>query len=768
MLLVAGCAVRRTIPQGEVLLTRNRVEVDRTVEREQRITQGEISKYIKQKPSSGLFGIRNRIYAIANPDKDNWWNNFLRNTGSAPVVLDTTLTARSVQNIKNYLDTRGYIRSEEQYVLRIDSAKRKAQVTYLTRQGEPYIINSLNYDFRDKLIEQIFIYDSLSYIKPGEMFDPSALSAESEAVTDYLRNMGYYNFTVDNIHYLVDTTVGNHRADITMIVRRNIADYDDQGRAVMENNMVYRIAQINIYPDYDPTKAATDPHYNNNLDTLWYDGLNIITPRGSKFNLSMIRSIINFYPGYLYSATDVNRTYDNIMRLGYYKSAGITFSVLPKTEESYITFVTPDADRTEQTTEGYLKCDIRCTPTMKQGYTVELEASTTSSFYGLATTLGYRNRNLFGGAEQLDVSFKFGYEMLKVKGSRNSYEVGGKVGLSFPRFVAPFIVDRLNTAFNPQTRFEISINSQRRPYYHRILSTVNYGYSWGNGRHSSFLVRPVDINLVKMNYVSEEFLDMLQNKYLRNSYSPQLIAGISGSYLYNNQAVGTSANSAVLRINWESNGNLLYGVDRLVKAKQNSDGKYELFGTKYAQYVRADATLSQKFNLGEKSALVYRLYGGYGYNYGNSTDIPFDRLFYAGGINSMRGWTVRTLGPGSVAAPEKVLYPSQLGNMRLEANLELRFPMWDVVHGALFFDLGNIWYAGSGDFEEESIFRLNRFYRQLGFNTGYGIRLDFNIMVLRLDWGIKLHDPNQPAGERWIHNFRLSNTALNFGIGYPF
>ena len=343
------------------------------------------------------------------------------------------------------------------------------------------------------------------------------------------------------------------------------------------------------------------------------------------------------------------------------------------------------------------------------------------------------------------------------------------MALNVPRFMTPFPIDRLQRAHDPQTRFEASYNTQRRPYYHRSLLSGAFGYSWGGGEYSTYTLRPLDISLVKMNYVSEEFLNRLQNPYLRNSYTSQMIAGISGAYLYDRQS-GSRRSSSTFRLGWETSGNLLYGIDRMVGHRAEGEDFYRAFGIRYAQYARIDASWAGSTPVGEQSAIAYRLYGGYGYSYGNGKNmsIPFDRLFYAGGINSMRGWPVRTLGPGGSAAPTDVLYPSQLGNMRLEANLEMRFPLSNMVDGALFFDVGNIWNAGHGDYTPDSKFQFDTFYKQLGFNTGLGVRFDLNVTVLRLDWGIRLHDPNLPAGDRWIKNFRLKNTALNFGIGYPF
>ncbi|MDE5707865.1 MAG: outer membrane protein assembly factor, partial [Alistipes sp.] len=267
------------------------------------------------------------------------------------------------------------------------------------------------------------------------------------------------------------------------------------------------------------------------------------------------------------------------------------------------------------------------------------------------------------------------------------------------------------------------------------------------------------------------------NQYLIYSYKSQFIAGLSFGYVYNNQFKHLGGNATMIRFNVETAGNLVDGLEHLFSHPQAGQSYYRIFGLRYAQYVRADLSLSRKITLGEKTALAGRLYGGAAVAYGNSDIVPFDRMFYAGGSNSMRGWTPRTLGPGSVLITD-LEYPTQLGDMRLEANLEFRFPIWGIVHGAAFLDVGNIWnlkdkslYSDSSVSASDAastVFRFGDFYRQLGFDTGVGLRLDIKFAVLRLDWGIQLHNPNNPAGERWIHNFKWKNTALNFGVGYPF
>ncbi len=314
----------------------------------------------------------------------------------------------------------------------------------------------------------------------------------------------------------------------------------------------------------------------------------------------------------------------------------------------------------------------------------------------------------------------------------------------------------------------LSANWQDRAYYSRTLFGANWGYSWGIRRFGNIILRPIDLGFVKMGHIDGSFREQLNNPYLAAAYNDQLIAGISASYVFNNQPRDLDAGAVVVRLNFETTGNLFSGLAHAF-GKPEAGGHYNILGVRFSQYVRGDVAFSQKIVLGEKTSIAYRVQGGAIYSYGNSSSPPFDKLFFAGGANSMRGWAVRTLGPGNQAYVRQN-YPAQMGDVKLEANLELRFPMVKSVGGAVFFDVGNIWFMHSrpDEYPDEAVFRFRNFYRQLGFNTGVGIRVDLRFVVLRLDWGIQLHSPNRPTGERWIYDFKWRNTALNFGVGYPF
>ena len=778
-ILCSACSVTRKLSDGEYFLQRVRIEDDKQTPRHERITPPELEQYVRQTPNKRFLGTNFYVwsYNLANPDKDNWWNNFKRKVGEAPVLLDMALTQRSAQNLKTYMNSRGYYSSRVDFEVDTTRRRKRAYVTYRTHQGEPYRITSISYDFRDRQLQPIIESDSAaSLLRVGSIFNITELDKERERIATFLNDRGYYDFSVNNIEYRVDTLGGNRKVGIRMIVKRNITGYDERGQAIQENNRIYRISEINVMPDYNPTVDSEEQQLTN-LDTVRYKGLNIISNGTPNVRPAVLHSAIPLTPNTIYNASLVNRTYGEIMSLGYFKSARIAFEPID-TGEADTTFVHYAGDgrtaysptKFDNIKEGNLRCYILGSPTLKQSFNVELEGSTTSSFYGLSATVGYQNRNLFRGVETLNTAVTFGYEYMKAPNTskRKANELGFSVGLAFPRFIAPFHISTRSINI-PRTSVDISFNYQDRPYYRRDLSRISWAYSWRsmNGRYS-YQLRPIDLNWIHVSYINEDFFASLENEYLRQSYMTQAIAGLSGSYTYNNQNKNVGGNATLLRVNFESAGNLL-NLFELAFSQKTDGGYYNILGVRYSQYVRGDVSLSRKIVLGEKTALAGRIFAGVGVPYGNSTALPFDRLFYVGGSNSMRGWSPRTLGPGNSPAQDTP-YPVQMGDIRLEANLEFRFPIWGMFHGATFLDLGNVWYMGHdrAQVPADGVFHWDRFYKQLGFNTGLGLRIDIKFVILRLDWGIQLHNPNRPQGERWINDFRWKNTALNFGVGYPF
>lgn len=324
---------------------------------------------------------------------------------------------------------------------------------------------------------------------------------------------------------------------------------------------------------------------------------------------------VPLYPNYVYNSAQVNRAYTDLMSLGYFKSAKIEFVEQPQSAEvtNYVSFIGASADSTQTryTREGYLKCNILCTPTLKQSFKVDLEGSTTSSFYGLKATVGYQNRNIFRGAEAFDVSFTAGYEFMKAPDARKkrATEFGITTGLTFPRFLMPWRTRRFRSVNQPKTKVELSVNFQDRPYYRRTLSSAGITYQWTNNRYSTFSLRPIDINVVDVNNLDESFLminktdsagqqELTPNKYLLESFRTQFIGGLTFGYSYNNQRKNLGGNATNIRFNFETAGNLIDAVDRLFYARPKDGSPAKIFGIEYSQYFRTRLSISPQDHAG--------------------------------------------------------------------------------------------------------------------------------------------------------------------------
>jgi hypothetical protein len=770
------------LPEGSYLVSKVTIEEDKLTPPDERITDDKdgIEYYIRQSPNKRILGMDFYVWVYEKIDttKNNWWNRFKAQIGEEPVIYDQSLTDISVKNLSTYLNTRGYFSSKVDVKVDTTRRHRRAEITYTIHQGEPMRINRLEYEILDKSVESLILADtSNTLLRHGEILDISHLDEERERIATNLNNQGFYDFTVNNISYNVDTLIGNNRADVQLVVNPKLAGYSVMGAPQWEDNSVYRLRNINVYPTYDPTLRMSGGFKSGaNIDTTYFYGLNIIrdvdaTPR---LRDAVLRRTIPLYPSFIYSAEQVDKSYNELMSLGFFRNAKIEFTPVDS-EASYVSYIAHEGDNDVMvnTRESYLDCNIYCTPALKQSVKVELEATSTSTFYGMGATLGYSNSNIFRGAEAFDISAGFGWEFMYARDvkKRSAHEFSITAGLSFPRFLAPVYPSPESNIWQPRTRLELSFDYQNRPYYCRNLFSARWAYSWNLGRRSSFVLRPIDINWIDVKSVDEDFLADIDNMYLRTSFESQLNAGLSASYVYNTQRSSKEMDGTALRLNLETSGNLIQGLESLFSHHAEGKNHYEILGIRYSQYVRADLNLRHKIDFGHNLALAGRIFGGVGVTYGNSAgySIPFDRMFYCGGANSMRGWAPRTLGPGNKAQVTDAVYPAQVGDVRLEANVEFRFPIWWIFHGATFIDVGNVWYLRNtqGSAPEE-VFHFNKFYKQLGVNTGLGLRIDAYFVILRIDWGLQLHNPGWAEGERWIHNFKWDNMAINFGVGYPF
>ena len=311
-ILCSACSVTRKLSQGEYFLQRVEIEDDKDTPKKERITALTLEEYVRQTPNKRFLGTNFYVWAynLANPNKDNWWNNLKRKIGEEPVLLDYTLTEKSAQNLKTYMNSRGYYSSQVEYSIDTTRRQKRAIVTFRTKQNEPYRITSIAYDFRDNQLAPVIESDSAaSLLKVGNIFDITALDKERQRIASYLNNRGYYNFSINNIEYRVDTLGGNREVGIRMIVKRNITGYDERGRAIMDNNRLFRITEINVMPEYDPS-TEREVASRRMVDTTFYQGLNIISEGKPNVRPAVLRTAIPLTPNTLYNSSQVERTYN--------------------------------------------------------------------------------------------------------------------------------------------------------------------------------------------------------------------------------------------------------------------------------------------------------------------------------------------------------------------------------------------------------------------------------------------------------------------------
>lgn len=768
VLVAAGCSATRYVPQGKYLLSRNDVVIDAPKGVE--VSKSGLEQYIQQRPNRRLLGmgIYLGFYNITDTARHGNWHRFwAEKVGEAPVIYDSLYAEETCRDMEIYLDDMGFLSGEVTDTL-IVNKKRKAKVVYKVKVEKPYIVNSITYDVRDDFLRPIIEADTInSLLKVGGRFERKSFADERMRIADYLKNRGFWSFNQSYISYTADSTDLGNRVDIKLIVRRAVVGQNAAGRNIYANHPIYRIASITVNSAYDPT-ASLEQISAMRYDTTVYNDVSILYRGKQLMRSSILIGQLGMSPGELYDQKSIEQTYTNVRSLGY--NASILFTPLP-VDSADLVYVT-QIDGNATTTERQLSCLVQCTPTVRHNFSVDFEASTTSDYYSLALKFGYQNRNLFRGAEDFNVGVRGAYEFIKASGSRNSFEFGVTTSLQLPRFLLPISPEKMRQFANSSTKLTLSWSMQRRPYYDRSVYSAVYGYGWRLKNGARFTINPADINVVSVPWIDEEFLLGITNPYLRNSYSSQLIAGLSASYYYTTNA-DTKRDGLTFRVSMDINGNLIYGLSALFKAPRNTtsagDQYYNLFGLRFAQYARATVDVSQRINVGQRSQFAWRVLLAAGVAYGNSQTLPFERMFFAGGSNSMRGWAVRTLGPGSV--PDSGIdffYPNQQGDMRFEANFEYRVNVVGGLNLAFFLDCGNIWMNGPGEDREDAGFRFTQFYKQLALNTGAGIRYDFGFILLRLDWGLKLHNPNMPQHYRWFTNLGLNDTALQFAIGLPF
>ena len=764
LFLLESCSTTRTLSEGQTRLKSNVVTVVNRKEHPD-FQDPTLDNYIRQKPNTYFIKTRrggwNPFLYISNwtNGKGGGWDRFVTKLGQAPVVFDPALMEDSRDNISTHLKYTGYYGSHVQAIASV--LNRQTVVDYLVTLGKQYPIKSIYYEVDNPdLAEEIFKDTVNSLIQRGKPLSEDLLDKESERSAAYLRNRGYYEFS-KNFYFFAADTVSVQDSALLRISVRNYPRGGSPDEAVRHRRFYF--GKVEIYPVSDNIRyrASVASRIPQVLDTVNHGDITILYDKKRRIRPSMLDKMNRIVPGELYNESIVNNTYQRMSNLRIYNSVSVE---LTKADTNTV------------------DCSIRLIPSKAHGYKVNLEASTNSTgLIGISPSISYYNRNIFKGGEWLSLSVSGNFQF-SVRNSTRATEFGANAGLSFPTFV--LLPDRMFKNIIPRTDIELSYNFQRRPEYTRNMIGANFGWSWSSQSNKFyFKVVPLQINIVNLPVYSDSFLESLTNPFVREAYKNHFEAGLGFDLQYSSDPSINPANSYFKAdFQFDIAGNLISAFNPLMPV--DSSGFRTIWNSPYSQFVRGELSLvyTWKFGRDNKQALAVRGLGGIGYAYGNSAKMPFERLFWAGGSNSLRGWTARSVGPGSSRMDRTFSIPNQTGDMRLEANIEYRFPLFSIFRGAVFADWGNVWNlertgrhesmgGGSGEdhsTEELSYFRWGDVFRTSAFSAGAGLRIDLNFVVVRFDVGIKLYDP---ATQQWPNIrtwFSRGGYAFQFGIGYPF
>lgn len=754
VLLLNACSPTRHLEEGEQLLTRVKIESSSTNK-----YTSDLKSLPKQQPNKKLLGLFKLYLGIYNLYYNKPDSKIRQKIGEPPVVYDSSSIRASKEIIKKYLNNKGYYNSK--VTANTIFKRKKAKTTYSIQEGERYKIKELTYTINDPSLEAIFLSDSSNAkININVPFDVNKLKEERLRIERLFKNFGYYKFSREYVVFEVDTFASTHSANVNLLIRNPVKTIQNSDSLIELKHKIYRINTVTVRMDFDVKQQGFG-------DTTLLDGMTFVDLEGEKFNKKAISRITYIRPGESYSLKQQEQTYRNLSGLKVFSYVSIQYQ-----EDDF-------------SNEDVLNVTIDLKPRKKKSLTIETEGTNNGGNLGLNGTVNFQNNNAFKGAEILDIRFSGGVESQTILTDNNeqrvlgdflpfnTLEFGPELSLEVPRFLLPINADRFSPRGNPRTTFNASYNLQERPDYRRDVTKVFIAYSWNESPTKTHVIQPFDLSYIKLD-PSEEFtqvLNNIQNPFLRNSYTDHLISAAKYSFIYNNKTSSSLRNSIFFRGNIESAGNLLsiFTKDNVIARdsmfNEIDDSTFtEIFGIRYAQYIRADIDFRfyQNFNLNK---LVYRFTAGIGIPYGNSVALPFEKSFYAGGANGIRAWRARELGPGNLPdSTEQNI--DQIGNMKIEINLEYRFPITNIIEGAAFVDAGNIWNYRQKDSRTETLFGFNRLWDGSAVGFGVGLRLDFTFFILRLDAATRLKDPSLVNPNLISPQWRQTN--LNLGIGYPF
>lgn len=772
-LVLWACSATRHVPQGEYLLDDVDIELAMEPGDTTLIEQSELVNYLRQHPNHKVLGfakLQLGVYNMSGSDSSKWYNRWLRRLGQPPVVFSPDQTAASANQLRQAMLNKGYLGASVSVDSIVNPLSRKVKILYHISPGMPHRIRSIGYEISDTAIAAILHHNSsLSGLQIGSNLDLSALDAERTRITALLRDRGYYAFSKEYVTFIADTAENSLDVDLTLVLHPVAAHATDtsvrqQPTAPHPTYFINRVIFVTGLPQGANPVTGMPP----GADTVRYKDITVVYGGGDRYlRPSVLEEKCFLMPDMPYSSAMVDRTYEALSQLGIIRSINIDFVPVGRIDS-------------HEMLDAYIVLGRN----KKQGITAELEGTNSEGDLGFGVGLSYQHRNLAHRSNLLTTKLRINYESLSGNFSdliNDRYtEYAAEAALTFPKFMMPFISRDFKLRSKASTEVAVSFNYQERPEYTRVIAGAAWKYRWNSRNNRTRRTWDlIDINYVYLPESTIDFINQIapDNPLLRYSYEDHFIMRMGYTYHRTNRRIASAQTGRYrlqpsvysLRASAEVAGNLLYAISSL-SGQNRHGGVYQLFGIQYSQYAKAEFDYSYTRNLTQRQALAFHAGFGIGIPYGNSRVLPFEKRFYAGGANGVRGWGVRTLGPGSFDSRNSVTdFINQCGDIRLDFSAEYRAKLFWVIESALFIDAGNIWTIHNYENQPGGMFKFNKFWKQIALAYGIGIRLDFSYFLLRFDLGLKAYNPAD-GQERWplIHPRWKRDTSFHFAVGYPF
>ena len=766
-LAMSGCSSTRHLPTGTYLLDDVKIRLNDSTGT---LNETEMMTYVRHQENNRMLWsakLRLGVYNMSGKDTTKWWNRWIRKLGEPPVVFDYANSLSDAEQLRKAMINDGFLKASVSIDTIANHKKRKMKVYYNLHPGVPYVIRNIDYVFPNDTLKTLVMRDSSRMIVGlGDMLNRSDLEAERELITNRLKNRGYYAFGKEYITFNADTTAGSNEVDLTMTLN---PPYPAENRTLpIDTHKEYIVRNVTYIMDYDPGVTEDLVNFEAN-DTVSFKGITILYGKSRYLRPGVLAENCFITPGQPYRLRNVNKTYSALSRLPILKFINIRFL--------------PVGSGHSDSPVGFVDAYILLTKGKSQTFSVELEGTNSEGDLGVAAGINYSHRNIAKGSETLSGKLHGSYESLSGNLSgllHNRYmEYGIEVGINFPKFKAPFLKESFKRRIMAATEFNISMNYQERPEYTRIISTAGWSYKWSeHNNRDRHTLTPIDVNYVYLPESTNDFINQIapDNPLLRYSYEDHFIMRLGYNFYHTNKRQDRPWRMAqkdifTIRLNAEVAGNLLFALNSVFNHRSDfHSNPYRVFGIRYSQYAKMEADLSFLHIFNERNALAWHTGFGIGVPYGNSSMLPFEKRFYGGGANGVRGWDVRTLGPGRYPGSNSVSdFINQCGDIRIELSAEYRAKLFWVLESALFVDAGNIWTIRNYVNQPYGMFHFNSFYKEIAAAYGVGLRFDFSYFLLRFDMGMKAHNPAINA-EPWplIHPKWSRDHSFHFSIGYPF